>query len=77
MSTYQMLILLQFNENDKLSTLEMQQRTNIPMADLKRNLVPLLNSKKQILKKVPERPSIEDKDEFCVNEAFTSKQVKV
>lgn len=72
-----MLILLHFNDHDELTTLQLHQLTNIPMPDLKRNLLTLIPAKRAILRKAPPRAGVEDTDVFTFNNEFTSKQYKV
>jgi cullin 3 len=53
-STYQMAILLMFNDAPTLSYMEIKQATDIPTADLKRNLQSLALVKgKNVLRKEP------------------------
>uniref|UniRef100_A0A7S1SLI1 Cullin family profile domain-containing protein n=1 Tax=Tetraselmis chuii TaxID=63592 RepID=A0A7S1SLI1_9CHLO len=77
-STYQMCILTLFNDVDSMSYRDIQQATEIPPADLKRNLQSLALVKgKNVLKKEPMGREIDDNDVFSFNEAFTSKFYKV
>jgi cullin 3 len=77
-STYQMCILMLFSSADKLSYKEIEQATNIPPADLKRNLQSLACVKgKNVLRKIPMSRDVNEDDEFAYNDAFTSKLYKV
>mmetsp|Transcript_2907 Transcript_2907/g.8201 ORF Transcript_2907/g.8201 Transcript_2907/m.8201 type:complete len:480 (-) Transcript_2907:633-2072(-) len=77
-STYQMVILLLFNDSDTLGYHDLLQATGIPSADLKRNLQSLALVKgKNVLKKEPMSREIGEQDVFSFNPAFTSKLYKV
>ncbi|KAF2416520.1 Cullin-domain-containing protein [Tothia fuscella] len=76
MPTYSMIILLLFQdlpEDKSLSFADIQAMTNIPPADLKRQLQSLaVASKTRILKKVPMSREVVESDEFFFNEGFRS-----
>lgn len=77
-STYQMCILLMFNAADSLSYREIAAATDIPAADLKRNLQSLACVKgKNVLRKEPMSKDIEEEDVFIFNDKFISKLHKV
>jgi cullin 3 len=77
-STYQMCILCLFNQADRLTYAEIEQATDIPAPDLKRNLQSLACVKgKNVLRKVPMSKDISEDDEFWFNDKFTSKLYKV
>jgi len=77
-STYQMCILVLFNDTDSMSYRDIQQATEIPPADLKRNLQSLALVKgKNVLRKEPMGREIGDGDVFSFNDAFSSKFYKV
>ncbi|KAK9064550.1 hypothetical protein SSX86_015932 [Deinandra increscens subsp. villosa] len=77
-STYQMCVLMLFNETDRLTYKELEQATEIPSLDLKRCLQSMACVKgKNVLKKEPMSKDIGDEDVFFVNEKFTSKFFKV
>jgi len=76
-STYQMVVLLLFNDQNKLSFKEMVDATGIPAPDLKRNLVALTSPKNKILDKEPPTKNIEDTDIFVFNSKFKSKLFRV
>ncbi|KAF2102110.1 cullin-3 [Rhizodiscina lignyota] len=79
--TYGMVILLLFNDvpsGEYLSYEEIQAKTNMPDADLIRNLQQIAVSKKtQFLKKEPMGREVNPSDKFCVNEKFQSKFLKL
>jgi cullin 3 len=77
-STYQMCILMLFNDVDQLTYKEITQATEIPATDLKRSLQSLALVKgKNILRKDPQSKDISETDIFCFNDKFTSKLFKV
>eukprot|EP00246_Nothoceros_aenigmaticus_P013947 TRINITY_DN5071_c0_g1_i1.p1 TRINITY_DN5071_c0_g1~~TRINITY_DN5071_c0_g1_i1.p1 ORF type:complete len:736 (-),score=193.26 TRINITY_DN5071_c0_g1_i1:582-2789(-) len=77
-STYQMCILLLFNIHERLTYRELEQATDIPSQDLKRNLQSLACVKgKNVLRKEPMSKDISEDDVFLFNEKFISKFYKV
>ncbi|KVH96147.1 cullin-3A-like [Cynara cardunculus var. scolymus] len=77
-STYQMCVLMLFNNADRLTYKEIEQATEIPSTDLKRCLQSMACVKgKNILRKEPMSKDIGEDDVFLVNEKFTSKFYKV
>lgn len=77
-STYQMCILLLFNEADCLSYREIAQATEIPSLELKRALQSLALIKgRNVLRKEPSSKDVGEEDQFHFNDKFTSKLVKV
>mmetsp|Transcript_24421 Transcript_24421/g.53296 ORF Transcript_24421/g.53296 Transcript_24421/m.53296 type:complete len:740 (-) Transcript_24421:186-2405(-) len=77
-STYQLCIILLFNESPTLSYSDIATATDIPTADLKRNLQSLALVKgKNVLRKEPMSKDISDDDVFHFNENFKSKLIKV
>ncbi|KAE8673236.1 Cullin-3 [Hibiscus syriacus] len=77
-STYQMCVLMLFNNADRLSYKEIEQATEIPASDLKRCLQSMACVKgKNVLRKVPMSKDIGTDDAFFVNDKFTSKFYKV
>ncbi|XP_019157137.1 PREDICTED: cullin-3A-like [Ipomoea nil] len=77
-STYQMCILLLFNNADRLSYKDIEQATEIPASDLKRCLQSLACVKgKNVLRKEPMSKDIAEDDSFMFNDKFTSKFYKV
>ncbi|CAG8500314.1 7437_t:CDS:10 [Cetraspora pellucida] len=74
-STYQMVILLMFNDlppDQSLSYETIKGESDIPEADLKRNLQSLACAKYKILVKEPKGKEIEAGDKFYFNGDFTS-----
>ncbi|XP_060194007.1 cullin-3A-like [Lycium barbarum] len=77
-STYQMCILMLFNNADRMSYKEIEQATEIPASDLKRCLQSLACVKgKNVLRKEPMSKDIAEDDTFYFNDKFTSKFYKV
>ncbi|KAG8500032.1 hypothetical protein CXB51_003561 [Gossypium anomalum] len=77
-STYQMCVLMLFNNADRLSYKEVEQATGIPASDLKRCLQSMACVKgKNVLRKEPMSKDIGEDDAFFVNDKFTSKFYKV
>ncbi|KAG6429704.1 hypothetical protein SASPL_107757 [Salvia splendens] len=77
-STYQMCVLMLFNNTEHLSYKEIEQATEIPSSDLKRCLQSLACVKgKNVLRKEPMSKDIGEDDVFSVNDSFTSKLRKV
>ncbi|KAK1423316.1 hypothetical protein QVD17_18614 [Tagetes erecta] len=77
-STYQMCVLMLFNNGDGLSYTEIEQATEIPTLELKRCLQSLACVKgKNVLRKEPMGKDIGEDDTFFFNDKFASKFYKV
>ncbi|KAI3882540.1 hypothetical protein MKX03_023320 [Papaver bracteatum] len=77
-STYQMCILMLFNDADRLSYKEIEEATKLPTSDLKRCLQSLACVKgKIVLRKEPMSKDIGVGDTFFFNDKFTCKSYKV
>jgi len=76
-STYQMVILLLFNDRSEISYKDIREATAVPIADLKRNLFSLSCAKYKILDKQPDNKKVEDGDVFSFNSKFKSKLFKL
>jgi len=77
-STYQMCVLMLFNNADRLSYKEIEQATEIPASDLKMCLQSLALVKgRDVLKKEPMNKYVSEIDAFFVNDKFSSKLYKV
>lgn len=78
-STYQMVVLMLFNNHEKLSYEEILNESDIPERDLIRALQSLAMGKatQRILIKTPKTKEIESSHEFQVNDSFTSKLHRV
>lgn len=77
-STYQMCILLLFNQTDSLTLGQIRTQTHIPDQELRRHLISLCTPKNRILKKASKGRGITtDDDKFTFNKDYTSKLKKV
>mmetsp|Transcript_9553 Transcript_9553/g.32570 ORF Transcript_9553/g.32570 Transcript_9553/m.32570 type:complete len:734 (+) Transcript_9553:62-2263(+) len=76
-STYQMCILLLFNEADTLSLEHIRGATLIPDAELRRHLLSLCTPKHRVLIKGSRGKGIADGDSFTFNAEFSSKLRRV
>lgn len=76
-NTYQMVLLLLFNDQNKLTLKEIIEATGIPAPDLKRNLMALTSIKNKILDKEPNTKTVDDADSFVFNSKFKSKLYRV
>ncbi|XP_020216722.1 cullin-3A [Cajanus cajan] len=77
-STYQMCVLMLFNNADRLSYKEIEQATKIPSSNLKSCLQSLaLVKKRNVLRKEPMSKDVGEDDAFFVNDKFRSKLYKV
>eukprot|EP00920_Eleutheroschizon_duboscqi_P029138 GHVT01070551.1.p1 GENE.GHVT01070551.1~~GHVT01070551.1.p1 ORF type:complete len:627 (-),score=20.04 GHVT01070551.1:112-1992(-) len=79
-STYQLIILYQFNRQDSYSFMELLELTRIPAADLRRHLITLFATpKSRILRrtKIFDPKTITDHDTFQVNTNFESRMVRI
>jgi cullin 3 len=78
MSTYQMCILLLFNETDTLTLGQIRTQTHIPDQELRRHLISLCTPKHRILRKGSKGRGItSDEDTFTFNKDYTSKLKRV
>ncbi|OQR80766.1 Cullin family protein [Achlya hypogyna] len=76
-STYQMCILVLFNERDNLTYRDIAAATAIEPSELKRHLISLCTPKFRILLKSSKGKGIDDDDGFTVNHEYKSKLHKV
>jgi len=78
-STYQMCVLMLFNNREKWTYEEIKQETDIPEKDLLRAIQSLAVGKiaQRILHKEPKVKEIEPTHTFTVNDQFTSKLFRV
>jgi cullin 3 len=77
-STYQMCILLLFNDHDVLTLGQIRAQTHIPDQELRRHLISLCTPKNRILKKGSKGRGITtDHDTFTFNADYTSKLKRV
>ncbi len=77
-STYQMCILLLFNDADTLTLGQIRTKTHVPDQELRRHLISLCTPKNRILKKASRGRGISsDDDVFTFNSEYTSKLKRV
>jgi len=76
-STYQMILLMLFNDVNELTYQEIKDTTNMPEKDLRRNLMMLFLGKHKLLAKEPKTKSIKTNDVFKWNAQFKSSQVSI
>uniref|UniRef100_A0A1I8ARI6 CULLIN_2 domain-containing protein n=1 Tax=Steinernema glaseri TaxID=37863 RepID=A0A1I8ARI6_9BILA len=79
-NTYQMVILMRFNERTRFTFQELLDDTRIPERELKRALASMAmgkTSQRVLCRTVGHGKNIEAKDKFSVNEGFTSKQARI
>lgn len=77
-STYQMCILMLFNENTKLTLGQIASETNIPDLELRRHLISLCTPKHRILRKGSKGKGISgDDDTFTFNPDYKSNARRV
>jgi cullin 3 len=73
-STFQMCVLMLFNDADTLTYKEIELAAEIPALDMKRCLQSLALVKgRNVLMKEPMSKDVNENDEFFVNENFSSK----
>ncbi|KAL7505493.1 hypothetical protein ACHAXN_003192 [Cyclotella atomus] len=77
-TTYQMCILVLFNNRDTLTLKQIREETQIPEDELRRHLVSLCTPKCRVLKKGSKGKAISgDDDTFTYNADYTSKMTRV
>jgi cullin 3 len=76
-STYQMFILLLFNQTDTLSLHDIRDQTGIPEMELRRHLLSLCTPKFKILNKMSKIKGIAEDDCFTFNQSYSSKLKRV
>lgn len=79
-STYAMVILLQFNnlqDDESLSYQDLLSTTSIPESELMRNLQSLACAKYKILAKEPKSRDVKVTDSFSINSTFSSPQIRI
>uniref|UniRef100_A0A5K3EIC7 CULLIN_2 domain-containing protein n=1 Tax=Mesocestoides corti TaxID=53468 RepID=A0A5K3EIC7_MESCO len=78
-STFQMVILMLFNQRNRFTLTELIAETGIPERDLVRSLMALFMSRstQRILCKEPKTKEVEPTDVFYVNNSFVSRHYKI
>lgn len=74
-STYQMCILMLFNNCQSVSYMQLLQTTFIPELDVKCNLIPLLRL--GILQKSPSTKDFQQTDVYSLNSSFKNNMYKI
>lgn len=74
-STYQMCLLMMFNEKSVMSFQELLQNMQIQESELKPHLIPLL--KFNLVQKNPQGKDFKMEDKFQVNLRFTNSKIKL
>jgi len=76
-STYQMMILLVFNQLKTATFKQILDKTNIPRNDIVNHLMSLAHPKVQVLAKKPPTSALEDAHMFRINPAYKSTLLRV
>lgn len=76
-SLFQAIVLLLFNESNKLTFSEIHELTNIDIEELKRTLISLACTKNRVLLKQSKNREIEADETFCINNKFSDKLFRV
>eukprot|EP01084_Bolivina_argentea_P150259 262421_1 len=76
-STYQMLVLLLFNNKTIWTFKEIQDETCIPKQDLKVVMLSMSHPKIQIMRKTPNTKHVEDDDKFEINPKYSNRQATI
>lgn len=71
-SLFQAVVLMLFNDADKLSFQDIKDATGIEDKELRRTLQSLACGKVRVLQKLPKGRDVEDDDSFVFNEGFTA-----
>lgn len=75
-STYQMCVLMLFNGAASMTFERIRTETGIPVDQLKRHLLSLTTSAARVLVKKKKGRTIEDDDEFCINDKYKSPKTR-
>ncbi|KQK12851.1 cullin-4 [Brachypodium distachyon] len=71
-SLFQSVVLMLFNDAQKLSFLDIKDSTGIEDKELRRTLQSLACGKVRVLQKTPKGRDVDDKDEFVFNDEFSA-----
>ncbi|KAJ8545312.1 hypothetical protein K7X08_017895 [Anisodus acutangulus] len=71
-SLFQTVVLMLFNDAEKLSFQDMREATRIEDKELRRTLQSLACGKVRVLQKIPKGRDVEDEDTFVFNDQFTT-----
>ncbi|KAG2176227.1 hypothetical protein INT43_005461 [Umbelopsis isabellina] len=70
LSHFQAAVLLLFNDSSEISFTELLNQTEMEESELKKTIQSLCFGPHKILSKMPEEPTIQSSDRFCVNDKF-------
>lgn len=76
-TTYQMIILMVFNELNEITFEDLAKETEIPEKDLERNLMILFLGKHKLISKEPKTKAIKSTDVLKWNASFKSKEITI
>lgn len=76
-STYQMMVLLMFNQKTTLTFKEMLDITQIPRDDLSLHVLSLAHPKIKVLRKRPNTKEIGNDDQFQINPKYNNPRAKI
>ncbi|XP_038705858.1 cullin-4-like [Tripterygium wilfordii] len=76
-SLFQTVVLMLFNDAQKLSFQDIKDATSIEDKELRRTLQSLACGKVRVLQKLPKGRDIEDDDSFVFNEGFTAQLFRI
>lgn len=77
LSLYQTVVVMLFNDSDRLSYGNVATASGIDEKELKRTLLSLACGKVRVLQKQPKGPTIAETNAFVFNQAFTHKQTRI
>jgi len=76
-STYQMLVLLLFNNKTTWTFKEMMDQTSIPKEDLQVAALSMAHPKVKVMRKAPNTKEIKDDDKFQINPKYNNNRARV
>jgi len=76
-TTYQMMILLVFNNAKRVTFKQVLDITGIPKSEISHHLLSLVHPKVAIVLKRPNNKTLEDTHQFMLNPKYTNKLLKV
>jgi hypothetical protein len=76
-STYQMLVLLLFNNKNTWTFKEMQEATSIPREDLQVAALSMAHPKVKVMRKAPNTKDIQDSHKFQLNPKYQNPRAKI
>lgn len=76
-STYQMLVLLLFNNKNTYTFGQMMEETGIPKEDLTRVVLSMAHPKVKVLRKAPNTKEVAEDHKFQINPKYTNPRAKI